>query len=132
MQVQPTQVSTNEIVDIPITPSHLPRLKASISTSGNGIILTWDYEASDNPEKYKVQYYQLFANQSKDGRIKVPNDASQWKKIGVVNALPLPMACTLTQIASGNIYHFTVVAVDAAGLEGNRSNPCTIRLNVGP
>lgn len=109
---------------------HLPRLKASISASGNGIILTWDFETPDNPEKYKVECYTLFANQAKDGRLKPPIDTSEWKKIGVVNALPLPMACTLTQFASGNIYHFSVVAVDIRGREGERSNPCTIRLNV--
>ena len=110
----------------------LPKLKASISASGNGIILTWDYDnPCPNPEKFKVECYQLFAHQAKGNiRPPAPNEARPWKKIGVVNALPLPMACTLTQFATGNVYYFAVVAVDIHGREGEMSNPCTIRLNV--
>ena len=108
----------------------LPRLKARISASDNGIILTWDYESSDNMEMYKVECYQLFAHQAREARAYPPPDISQWKKIGVVNALPLPMACTLTQFSTGNMYYFAVLAVDIHGREGEMSNPCIIRLNL--
>ena len=117
-------------IALPFNP--LPKLKASISASGNGIILTWDYDKpGENADKYKVECYQLFAHQAR-GNIRPPvaNEARPWKKIGVVNALPLPMACTLTQFATGNVYYFAVVAVDIHGREGEMSNPCTIRLNL--
>lgn len=110
----------------------LPKLKASITANGSsGIILTWDYDPpNQNPSHFKVECYQLFAHQAKDACVKPPQDIKQWKKIGVVNALPLPMACTLTQFATGNVYFFAVVAVDIHGREGEISNPCIIRLHL--
>jgi len=108
----------------------LPRLKASISAANTGIILTWDYESASQASQSKVECYHLFAHQAKDDQINPPTDMESWKKIGVVNALPLPMACTLTQFATGNVYHFAVLAVDLHGREGTMSNPCTIRLNL--
>ena len=110
----------------------LPKLKASISASEHGIILTWDYESNDRPHKYKPECYQLFAYQARDMQTNPPLDIRQWKKIGVVKALPLPMACTLTQFARGNVYHFAVVGVDIHGRESEMSNPCIIRLNLHP
>ena len=113
----------------------LPKLKASISATTNGIILTWEYEKSgDNPENYEVECYQLFAHQAKNhtSKSQPSTEVKDWKKIGVVNALPLPMACTLTQFATGNVYYFAVVAVDVHGREGELSNICVIRLNLNP
>lgn len=43
----------------------------------------------------KIVSYQLFAYQEIAGT--APN-AALWKKVGDVAALPLPMACTLTQV----------------------------------
>jgi len=116
-------------VALPFTP--LPKLKASISASAGGIILTWDFDKqNENPDNYQVECYQLFAHQAKGNfRPPGPNENRPWKKIGVVNALPLPMACTLTQFATGNVYYFAVLAVDIRGREGEMSNACTIRLN---
>jgi hypothetical protein len=51
-----------------------------------------------------------------------------WKKIGVVKALPLPMACTLTQFSSGSRYQFAVRAVDTSERAGPFSDPCVITL----
>lgn len=129
-QPAPSTVQQN-VPNIALPFSPLPKLTANISTSNNAIVLTWDYEKSgENTESYKVECYQLFAHQAKDARVKPPLDTKQWKKIGVVNALPLPMACTLTQFASGSVYFFAVVAVDIHGREGEMSNPCVIRLDV--
>ena len=115
-------------VPLPFAP--LPKLRASISASNNGIILTWDYDNPSLPGQSRVECYHLFAHQAKESHVSPPTDMAAWKKIGVVNALPLPMACTLTQFATGNIYHFAVLAVDINGREGPLSNPCTIRLNL--
>ncbi|XP_057293655.1 uncharacterized protein LOC130622233 [Hydractinia symbiolongicarpus] len=111
--------------------SDLPKLKASISTNGNsGIILTWDFEnLIRDLDEYKIECYKLFAHQAKDTQTIPPLDVTMWKKIGIVNALPLPMACTLTQFAAGNVYFFAVQPIDIYGREGEMSNPCIIRLN---
>ncbi|CAH3106422.1 unnamed protein product, partial [Pocillopora meandrina] len=52
----------------------------------------------------------------------------QWKKIGVVKALTLPMACTLIQLSPGNKYYFLVRATDVNGRQGECSEACTITL----
>lgn len=69
-----------------------------------------------------ISSYQLFAYQETDG----PVDASLWKKVGDVNALPLPMACTLTQFIDKNRYYFTVRAVDVFQRFGPFSDPVSI------
>lgn len=75
-----------------------------------------------NKNHATVASYQLFAYQETDG----PIDASLWKKVGDVNALPLPMACTLTQFIDRNRYYFTVRAVDVHQRLGPFSDPVSI------
>ena len=69
-----------------------------------------------------IMNYQLFALQ--DGG--TTENLHQWKKIGVVKTLTLPMACTLTQLSAGN--HFLVRATDVNGRQGECSEACTITL----
>ena len=118
-------------IALPFSP--LPKLTAAISTSNNAIVLTWDYHekmTDEQKERFKVECYQLFAHQGKEAHVSPPSDTKNWKKIGVVNALPLPMACTLTQFATGSVYFFAVLAVDIHGREGEMSNHCVIRLDL--
>ncbi len=107
----------------PVTP---PKLQVNITVSGNGIVLSWDFEHEPPANTPVIECYHLFASQDSPNP---PTSRSEWKKIGVVKALPLPMACTLTQFVSGNSYHFAVIAIDVHGREGQMSNPCTVRLN---
>jgi len=58
-----------------------------------GIVLSWNMNLSD---KYaEIASYQLYAYQEIPG---VNPTTTLWKKVGDVRALPLPMACTLTQV----------------------------------
>ncbi|XP_032242788.2 activating transcription factor 7-interacting protein 1 [Nematostella vectensis] len=99
-----------------------PRPSVSIAVVSNGIVLSWNMQLA--PNHARITRYQLYALQDLG-----PNgQQAQWKKIGVVNALPLPMACTLTQFMSGNKYHFAVRATDEFGRTGLFSEPCTVTL----
>lgn len=99
-----------------------PKPTVSIDVVASGIVLSWNMVLEDRHPT--IMNYQLFALQ--DGG--TVENANQWKKIGVVKALPLPMACTLTQFLPGNKYHFAVRATDETGRLGPFSEPCTITL----
>lgn len=99
-----------------------PKPSVSIAVVTSGIVLSWNMPLED--KHAPVMNYQLFALQ--DGSS--TETVHQWKKIGVVKALPLPMACTLTQFLPGNKYHFAVRGTDELGRLGPFSDPCTITL----
>lgn len=99
-----------------------PKPSVSIAVVTSGIVLSWNMPLEERHAP--VMNYQLFALQ--DGG--TTENAHQWKKIGVVKALPLPMACTLTQFLPGNKYHFAVRGTDESGRLGPFSDPCTITL----
>lgn len=75
-------------------------------------------------EHEAVVSYQIYAYQ--EGNL--PANQMLWKKVGDVKALPLPMACTLTQFAKGNKYHFAVRAQDIHSRMGLFSEPQSIAL----
>lgn len=99
-----------------------PKPSVSIAVVTSGIVLSWNMPLEERHAP--IMNYQLFALQD-GGTTENPH---QWKKIGVVKALPLPMACTLTQFLPGNKYHFAVRATDELGRMGPFSDPCTITL----
>ncbi|KAJ8345205.1 hypothetical protein SKAU_G00293980 [Synaphobranchus kaupii] len=101
-----------------------PQLKLARVQSQNGIVLSWCVEETDR-SCAAVDSYHLYAyHQDQSGPAGSP--ASQWKKIGEVKALPLPMACTLTQFVSGSKYYFAVRARDVYGRFGPFCEPqCT-------
>lgn len=103
------------------SPPQQPQLK--LMQSPSGIVLSWCVAETDRTCA-AVDSYHLYAyhQDSSSG-----NAAQQhWKKIGEVKALPLPMACTLTQFQSGSTYHFAVRAKDIHGRFGSFCEPqCT-------
>ncbi|XP_019626069.1 PREDICTED: activating transcription factor 7-interacting protein 1-like [Branchiostoma belcheri] len=101
------------------------RTTLQIARVGNIIALTWDVSEPPNPRSPTLYCYQLFAYQEGTGQ---PNTAL-WKKIGDVKALPLPMACTLTNFLPRGTYHFAVRAMDVYSTVGPFSAPCSIDLS---
>ena len=92
----------------------------------NGIILSWTLN-HNSAIQAEITAYQLFAYQETAAK----PDTSLWKKVGDadVKAMPLPMACTLTQFMRGNKYHFAVRAQDHHARVGQFSEPNSILLN---
>ncbi|KAK5926570.1 hypothetical protein CgunFtcFv8_022130 [Champsocephalus gunnari] len=102
-----------------------PQLK--LVPSQTGIVLSWCVSETDRTCA-AVDSYHLYAFHQDNSN----SGAAQqhWKKIGEVKALPLPMACTLTQFQSGSTYHFAVRAKDICGRFGSFCEPqCTNVIN---
>lgn len=68
--------------------------KFLFSFNPSGIQLTWSLDVTS--EMATIESYQLYAYQENKS---VPINSSLWKPIGRLDALPLPMACTLTQVS---------------------------------
>ncbi|KAM8930166.1 activating transcription factor 7-interacting protein 1 [Pelodytes ibericus] len=95
-----------------------PHLKLARVQSQNGIVLSWSVLEVDRTCAI-VDSYHLYAYHEDPSA----TSSSQWKKIGEVKALPLPMACTLTQFVSGSKYYFAVRAKDIYGRFGPFCEP---------
>ncbi|XP_036379416.1 activating transcription factor 7-interacting protein 1 [Megalops cyprinoides] len=108
------------------SPPQQPQLKLARVQSQNGIVLSWSVEEADRTCA-AVDSYHLYAyHQDHSGPAGSASTQSQWKKIGEVKALPLPMACTLTQFVSGSTYYFAVCARDVYSRFGPFCEPqCT-------
>jgi len=102
-----------------------PRPALKISRVANGIVLSWNMNLN-LASHAGISSYQLYAYQESTHQ---RPDPSLWKKVGDVKALPLPMACTLTQFMRGNKYHFAVRAMDNHSRVGQFSEPNSILLN---
>lgn len=92
-------------------PPQKPELKVKRVFRPNGIALTWNI-TKINPKCAPVESYHLFLCHENS------NNKLIWKKIGEIKALPLPMACTLSQFLASNRYYFTVQSKDIFGRYG--------------
>lgn len=99
-----------------------PDLK--LSKVENGIVISWKIDGYSEGGYETIASYQLYAYQETTS----PPCTALWKKIGDVKALPLPMACTLTQFMAGFKYYFAVRAVDVRSRLGPFSLPGSILL----
>ncbi|XP_012921075.1 activating transcription factor 7-interacting protein 2 isoform X4 [Heterocephalus glaber] len=92
-------------------PPQKPELKVKWVLRPMAIALTWNITKID-PRCAPVESYHLFLCH------KNTNDKSIWKKIGEIKALPLPMACTLSEFFASTRYYFTVQSKDIFGRYG--------------
>ncbi|XP_030003462.1 activating transcription factor 7-interacting protein 1 isoform X2 [Sphaeramia orbicularis] len=107
------------------SPPQQPQLK--LVPGQTGIVLSWCVAETDRTCA-AVESYHLYAFHQDNSSGNVAQQ--HWKKIGEVKALPLPMACTLTQFQSGSTYHFAVRAKDIYGRFGAFCEPqCTNVIN---
>lgn len=111
------------------SPPQQPQLKLARVQSQNGIVLSWCVAETDR-NCAAVDSYHLYAYHQDHQGAAAAVSSQLWKKIGEVKALPLPMACTLTQFVSGSTYYFAVRAKDVYGRFGPFCEPqCTDVIN---
>ncbi|XP_053274529.1 activating transcription factor 7-interacting protein 1 isoform X2 [Pleuronectes platessa] len=129
----PSRVSVLPPLPVAPAPSRLPpeaerttlpqQPQLKLVPSQTGIVLSWCVSETDRTCA-AVDSYHLYAFHQDNSSSNVLQQ--HWKKIGEVKALPLPMACTLTQFQSGSTYHFAVRARDIYGRFGSFCEPqCT-------
>ncbi|XP_067938198.1 activating transcription factor 7-interacting protein 2-like [Watersipora subatra] len=134
LRSQSTMVSTPQ----PIHPAPLPQCpltgqsgdllkpnapRLELTSKEDGIVLQWSMTLTKNHAR--IATYQIFGYKERPG----PITGLEWKKVGDLKALPLPMACTLTQFQTGHKYHFAVRAVDELGRTGPFGAPRSTKLN---
>ncbi|XP_066910842.1 activating transcription factor 7-interacting protein 1-like [Clytia hemisphaerica] len=91
-----------------------PKLHIVESQNENGVTLTWN--ATSNCDSSLVKSYQLFARELFGHKV------GTMKRIGIVDALPLPMSCNIDKLKYHIKYKFAVCAIDIYGRYGKMSN----------
>ncbi|MEE6498387.1 hypothetical protein FKM82_003068 [Ascaphus truei] len=89
-----------------------PELRLTQVQNPKGIALSWNVSNID-PNCAPAERYCLYVRQETPQSTK-----KQWQKIGEIKALPLPMACTLTQFVEGSKISFVMRAIDSCGRLG--------------
>uniref|UniRef100_A0A8C8R7I2 Activating transcription factor 7 interacting protein 2 n=1 Tax=Pelusios castaneus TaxID=367368 RepID=A0A8C8R7I2_9SAUR len=104
-------------------PPQKPELKLALVQNPKGIALSWTVTEIDR-KCAPVESYHLFLYHEHNNN----SAASHWKKIGVIKALPLPMACSLSQFTASKKYYFTIQSKDVSGRYGPFSDIQSITL----
>lgn len=98
-----------------------PKPSLSVCKIDTGIILQWNIHYALDVYEI-IHHYELYAYQEKS----VPPSTDMWRKLCNIQALPLPMACTVTKFADENKYYFAIRAVDIHERIGMFSDPVEI------
>ena len=75
-----------------------PRPDLTLQEQADGIVLSWTHKLGQNHAE--ILSYQIFSCQEPlTNGVGAKPQPAQWKRVGDVKALPLPMACTLSQVS---------------------------------
>lgn len=95
----PAQLSKPGFKKIPPKPS------IKINNVHNGIIVSWTVDSYSSSEHAEIHSYQIYAYEETNSLPSTEN----WRHVGDVKALLLPMAVTLTQFQEGNCYDCNIL-----------------------
>jgi len=108
----------------PVLKNLPPKPSLTIRKGKEGVVCSWNMTLN-LLDHATIASYELYVYQESSGNMP---EKSVWKKIGDIEALPLPMACTLNQFSNGNRYHFAVRACDTSKRQGEFSAPASISI----
>ncbi|KAK7825833.1 hypothetical protein U0070_008589 [Myodes glareolus] len=91
-------------------PPQKPELRVKRVLRPPGIALAWNI-SKVNPKCAPVESYHLFLCYENSNHL-------TWRKIAEIQALPLPMACTVSQFLASSRYYFTLQSKDIFGRYG--------------
>ncbi|CAF1081607.1 unnamed protein product [Didymodactylos carnosus] len=119
-------------VSFPIRPlpEHQPfdttiaRPKLTIAHENSTVRLHWNLQ---NTSQESIREYQIFAY-----KYNVNSTVSDWKQIGSVRSMRLPMAVTLKEFQSNSHYAFAVRAISMSNIVGQFCEPKTIFTGIPP
>ncbi|XP_026858557.2 activating transcription factor 7-interacting protein 2 isoform X2 [Electrophorus electricus] len=97
-----------------------PVVKVARITNPQSIALLWNVEEEDPHAADMDCYYIYVTQQHSDGTF------SKWKTMGVVKAIPLPMACRVSDHSGGKTLSFILVGKDIYGRYGPYSDVQTV------
>ena len=108
----------------PLLPQyHIPTPIINISQSFDGLVVKWTLAPEDMHLAPQVRLYRLCVFQ---GNHAPPPHL--WHVIGEVEAMKLPMSCTLKCLQRGSMYHFALQATGRDGTHGQFSQSKVIQI----
>ena len=120
----PNTSTTNAGVFTPLLAlPYIPTPIINTSRSTDGLVVKWTLEQPDIHLASQVHSYRLCVFQG--DHAPAPD---LWHTIGEVQAMKLPMACTLKYFEKGKTYHFAVRAINREGVCGQFSKSKIIQM----
>uniref|UniRef100_A0A182U9X0 Fibronectin type-III domain-containing protein n=1 Tax=Anopheles melas TaxID=34690 RepID=A0A182U9X0_9DIPT len=83
-----------------------PQPTICVNNVQTGIVISWLMPTLDHRHS-EIENYQIYAYQE----LAIPNAVEEWRHVGDVKALLLPMAVTLTQFQEGQRYYFAQLKI---------------------
>ena len=102
---------------------YIPTPIINISRSIDGLVIKWTLQQLDIHLASQVYSYCIYVYQGYS-----PPAPDHWHTIGEVQAMKLPMSCTLQCLQRGKIYHFAIQAISRDGIRGHFSQPKIIQI----